>query len=137
MALNPTMQQVVENREADDRDIDQHIGVLLRTGVLLSAFVILMGGTLYILHHGREIPEYRTFSGTAMPLRSLSGIFHAAFHGNDLGIIQLGLLLLIATPVARVIFSVVAFWWERDHLYVVISTIVLAVLCYSLFGHGA
>ncbi len=132
MAGNIAMQQ-----EPDDRDLDQHIGLLLRIGVLLSAIVILVGGALYVVHHGREVPNYRTFSGTPTPLRTISGIVDAAFHGNDLGIIQLGLLLLIATPVARVIFSVVAFWWERDYLYVVISSIVLAVLCYSLFVHGA
>jgi len=48
------------------------------------------------------------------------------------GIIQLGLLLLIATPVARVAFSVVAFAAERDWLYVAITLIVLAILIYSL-----
>ena len=49
-------------------------------------------------------------------------------------IIQFGLLLLIATPVARVIFSAVAFAWERDYLYVAFTLAVLAVLTYSLFG---
>jgi uncharacterized membrane protein len=53
------------------------------------------------------------------------------------GLIQLGLLLLIATPVARVIFSVFAFARQRDATYVLITLIVLAVLVYSLFsGYG-
>ncbi len=91
----------------------------------------------FVLHHGRETPNYRTFHGVEPPLRTISGICTSAFHAQDRGIIQLGLLLLIATPVARVVFSVVAFWWEHDYLYVVISTIVLVVLCYSLFVHGA
>jgi len=49
-------------------------------------------------------------------------------------LIQLGLLLLIATPVARVAFSVVAFAMQRDRLYVAVALIVLAVLMYSLMG---
>jgi uncharacterized membrane protein len=52
-------------------------------------------------------------------------------------VIQLGLLLLVATPVARVIFSVFAFAWERDWLYVLLTLIVLAVLLYSLFAAHA
>jgi uncharacterized membrane protein len=56
-------------------------------------------------------------------------------HGHSLAIIQFGILMLIATPVARVIFSVFAFLAERDFLYVAISALVLAVLCYSLIAH--
>jgi uncharacterized membrane protein len=48
-------------------------------------------------------------------------------------VIMLGLLLLVATPVARVVFSVAGFLRERDFLYVVLTLIVLAVLLSSLF----
>ena len=48
------------------------------------------------------------------------------------GIIQFGLVLLIATPVARVAFSVAAFALQRDNTYVAITLIVLAVLLFSL-----
>ena len=54
-------------------------------------------------------------------------------HLGGRGIIQLGLLLLIATPVARVVFSVIGFVRQRDFVYVVLTLIVLAVLLYSLF----
>jgi uncharacterized membrane protein len=69
-------------------------------------------------------------------LRTVDGILREAakFHGR--GLIQLGLLLLIATPVARVLFSVFAFIYERDWTYVGITMIVLTLLCYSLFGGG-
>lgn len=50
------------------------------------------------------------------------------------GVIQLGLLLLIATPVARVVFSVFAFALQQDRTYVIVTLIVLAVLIYSLAG---
>jgi uncharacterized membrane protein len=55
-----------------------------------------------------------------------------SLHGS--GIIQLGLLFLIATPVARVAFAAFAFAVERDWLYVAVSTFVLLVLLYSLLG---
>lgn len=119
----------------DDSKLDQHIGILLRSGVLASAFVILAGGVLYLVRHGDEITSYRKFHSVPPHLRTLSGIFPAAAHGDSLAIIQLGILMLIATPVARVLFSVIAFLMERDLLYAVISGIVLSVLLYSLIWH--
>lgn len=116
----------------DDSVLDAQIGILLRVGMLSAAAVILVGGVLYLLHHGRSIPDYRVFHGTPANLRSIGKITNGAIHGNDLSIIQFGILMLVATPVARVIFSVFAFAAERDYLYVTISGIVLLVLLYSL-----
>ncbi len=48
--------------------------------------------------------------------------------------IQLGILLLIATPVVRVVFCVVGFARQRDRLYVAVRTLVLAILIYSLMS---
>lgn len=120
---------------ADDTKLDAHIGVLLRVGTLSSAFVILAGGVLYLIRHGHEATHYKTFHGVPPSLRTLSGIVVGAFHGESLAIIQLGILMLIATPIARVLFSVIAFLVERDFLYVVVSAIVLLVLLYSLIWH--
>lgn len=119
----------------DDSKLDASIGTLLRAGTLSSAFVILLGGVLYLARHSQDRPDYHTFHGMPAHLRTFSGIFSGAFHGESLAIIQLGLLMLIATPIARVLFSVIAFLVERDYLYVVISAIVLAVLLYSLIWH--
>lgn len=121
--------------EQDDSKLDARIGALLRVGTLSSASVILLGGVVYLARHGHERPDYHTFHGVPAQLHSLSGIVSGAFHGQSLAIIQLGLLMLIATPIARVLFSVFAFLAERDYMYVVVSAIVLAVLLYSLFWH--
>jgi uncharacterized membrane protein len=118
----------------NDQRIEIIIGSLLRAGVILSAAVVLFGGIVYLTRHGREIPNYTTFHGEPETLKRPTEIFHDTLQMNARAIIQLGLLLLIATPVARVIFSAVAFAIERDYLYVVITLIVLAVLVYSLFG---
>ncbi len=122
--------------KTDDTVLDRRIGILLRSGVLISAAVVLLGGVIFLVRHGSEVPQYHVFHGQPAYLRSLMGIITGALHGNALAIIQLGLLLLIATPVARVVFSVVEFALERDYLYVVISSIVLVVLLYSLIFHG-
>jgi uncharacterized membrane protein len=119
----------------DDSALDAKIGILLQVGVLSSAAVILLGGVLLLLRHGQEIPNYAAFHGAPQRLNTLTGIASGARHGDALAIIQFGILMLIATPVARVIFSVFAFLSERDYLYVTISALVLAVLCYSLIAH--
>jgi uncharacterized membrane protein len=118
----------------NDLRIEIIIGTLLRTGVILAASVVLFGGVLYLVRHGHEIPDYRTFHGEPENLKSPKDIVHGVFDVNARAIIQLGLLLLIATPVARVAFSAVAFAIEHDYMYVVITLIVLAILSYSLFS---
>lgn len=115
-----------------DRQIDEIIGVLLRTGVLLAAAVVLAGGILYLVGSRSSPTHYSVFRGEPSDLRGVSSVFRDAAALNSRGIIQLGLLLLIATPVARVIFTVLAFAYERDWTYVVVTLIVLALLLYSL-----
>jgi len=120
--------------EWNDHRIELVIGNLLRAGVLLSATVVILGGIVFLARHGHNIADYRTFRGNLSTLRTLAGIFHGTHNLSGSAIIQLGLLLLIATPIARVIFSAVAFARERDFLYVAFTLAVLAVLAYSLFG---
>jgi uncharacterized membrane protein len=120
----------------NDQRIEVIIGALLRTGVILAATVVLFGGVLYLARHGHEVPNYTTFHGEPESLKSVRDIVHGALGGSARAIIQLGLLLLIATPVARVVFSAVAFAVERDNMYVVITLIVLGVLLYSLLASG-
>ena len=120
------------NRWTDQR-VETIIANLLRAGVILAASVVTLGGVIFLVRHGREIPHYAVFAGEPADLRSMRGILGAiSFHGRD--IIQLGLLILIFTPVARVAFSVVAFALGRDRLYVGLTLVVLAVLLFSLTG---
>lgn len=114
--------------------VDQALANLLRLGVLTSAAIVLAGGSVYLAQMGREAPHYRVFRGEPGELRSVAGVVGAAVRLESRGLIMLGLLLLLATPVARVVFSVVAFALERDRRYVVITLFVLALLLFSLFG---
>jgi uncharacterized membrane protein len=118
----------------DDQRIEIIIGTLLRTGVLLAAAVVLAGAIMYLARYGHGIPDYKSFHGEPERLKSLTAIFHGAVALHPRDIIQFGLLLLIATPIARVLFSAIAFAIERDYVYVLVTLIVLGILCYSLFG---
>jgi uncharacterized membrane protein len=117
-----------------DQRVETIVGNLLRAGVSLAGAVVVLGGIVFLLRHGRAIPHYKIFVGEPFELRTVSGIVrHAAsFRGRN--VIQLGLLMLIATPVARVAFSVIAFALERDRLYIGVTLIVLTVLLFSLAG---
>src|SRR5271154_1492884 len=115
-----------------DKTIEEIVGNLLRTGVSISAFVVFIGGVIYLTRHGRAPPDYRVFQGEPSDLKSLSGIIREAYGLRGRGIIQFGLLLLIATPVVRVAFSIWGFAEEHDRLYMIFTGIVLIVLLYSL-----
>jgi uncharacterized membrane protein len=117
-----------------DRRVEDIIGNLLLAGVVLSALVVLAGGALYLVRHGGTPADYRVFRGEPSELTHFSGIFREALALQARGIIQLGLLLLIATPVARVAFSIFGFAAEDDWMYVGFTSFVLIVLLYSLTG---
>ena len=120
-----------------DQRIENIVGNLLRAGVLVSAVVVLCGGVLYLIKYGHAPAEYRIFRGEPTDLKSVSGIARDAFILHSRGIIQLGLLLLIATPVARVAFSIFGFAEEKDRMYVTFTVIVLLILLYSLIGSAS
>jgi uncharacterized membrane protein len=120
-------------REQDTR-VQQAVGNLLRAGVLLSAVIVLAGGVLFLLRHGGTVPNYHVFRGEPLDLRAFGGIVRDAFAGSGRGIVQLGLLILVATPVARVAFTAIAFAFERDRTYVLVALLVLSLLIKSLAG---
>ena len=115
-----------------DHRLEVIISVLLRTGVSIAATVVLLGGICFLSEHGHEQPTYQAFHGTAKTYRSISGVIHAARPSNCQAVIQLGLLLLILTPIARVAFSLAGFALEHDRTYVMLTSIVLLILIYSL-----
>jgi len=120
----------------NDRRIDEWIGLLLRAGVILASITVLAGGLIYLAKNPVITVDYRVFHSEPRGLRTISGIFGNAKAISGRGLIQLGLLILIATPIARVAFSVFAFFYQRDWKYVFFTMIVLAILLYSLVRGG-
>src|SRR5580658_6679179 len=118
--------------KVDDKSVELFLGKLLRWGVLLAALVVFVGGVWFVAESSDVPQNYRAFRGEPADLRVVPQIVDQAIALRPLGLIQLGLLLLIATPVARVLFSVLGFALERDWMYVVITLLVLALLVYTL-----
>ncbi len=126
---------MTEPREAwTDEQVENIIGNMLRVGVLLAASVIVVGGALFLFKYGSSPAEPRAAQDVPADFRSPLNILRAALALRGRGIIQLGVLLLIATPVARVVFSVYAFLRQHDYTYVVVTLIVLVVLLYSFLS---
>lgn len=116
-----------------DKQAESLIGHVLRAGTVLSCIVTVTGLGLFLAKHAGEIPDYRVFHTTDASMLNPARLFPAMAHGSAVAIIEAGILLLIATPVARVAFLVGAFGLERDKLYVGVSTLVLLILLYSIF----
>jgi uncharacterized membrane protein len=109
-----------------DERMEVAIANLLRAGVALAAALVFAGGAWYVASSSHTVPDY--------------GQFHPEMRGLGAWttldwpekLIEIGLLVLIATPVARVAFSLAAFAVERDRMYVWFTLAVLAVLVYSI-----
>ena len=133
MVLRSKPEEAGRQDHFDDRTMETIMGRLLQVGVLLASFVMLVGGMLYVGAHHAGTPDYRVFKSEPQDLRHVSGVMGGVVVGDPAAIIQLAVLLLIATPVARVVFSVIAFGIERDRLYIGVSAVVLAVLLFGFF----
>jgi uncharacterized membrane protein len=122
------------NALRDERRVELILAKLLRVSVIVSALVVLAGGILYEVRHGRTVPQYHVFLGEPASLRSVTGIVGelASFHSRS--IIQFGLLLLLITPVTWVSFLFISFLKQRDVLYSIVTLIVIGILIYSVAG---
>lgn len=114
-----------------EHGLEQAMGRMLQIGVTVAALVVLAGGVLYLLQSGGTRPDYAHFRGAPAAVTTVSGIVAGAVHMDARSVIGFGILLLIATPICRVIFGVVGFAMLRDRFYTVVSVVVLAILLYS------
>ena len=117
-----------------DHQVEQIVGRLLQLGVLIATVVVLIGAAMLLATHGGDVASFRVFRGEASTLRSVSAAVRGAFSLDPRGMVQLGLVLLIATPVARVALTLGAFVLQRDRLYVLLTTVVLVLLLFGLFS---
>jgi len=115
-----------------DRDIQIILGTLLRVGVIASMTVVFIGGLVYLVFNHSEIVNYSQFDSVKSGFSKISDIFIGLGELKGSAIIQFGILLLIFTPIMRVVFSIFSFLIERDYLYVLIGAFVLCVILFSL-----
>ena len=121
----------IEGRWSDHR-VEQIVGRLLQIGVLVAAAVVVVGGIALLASSGHTTANFSQFRPEASALDSVGGVIRGALALDARAVVQLGLVLLIATPVARVALTLVAFVLQRDRMYVAITTLVLALLLYGL-----
>jgi uncharacterized membrane protein len=124
-------------KKIGDLDIQQIIGWILRLGVIISMTIVFIGGCFYWYRHSGETASYSKFVGVPDFVHSASGIWHGILTLRGRAIIQAGIILLIATPVIRVLFSAIGFILEKDWLYTGITLLVLGIILLSAFtGHA-
>lgn len=116
-----------------DRDLQQWLGTALRVGVLISSAVIFLGGIVFLTTQYHEIVSFSEFKPEKVKFSTIATVFEGLSTFDGLAIIQFGVLLLILTPIARVVFSIFSFLIEKDYLYVIIGVIVLCVIITSLY----
>jgi uncharacterized membrane protein len=117
-----------------DERVDRLIGGILQAGVLASGILVLAGGILYLVHYGMTPANYRVFGAESSQIHGIWPILSGVARFDGRAIIELGILLLVATPVIRVLFSVLAFAIQGDRLYISITLLVLGILLYGIFG---
>ncbi len=126
-----------DNREKNsgsfkDTDMQAVIGWILRIGVFVSMSVVVTGGILYLIRHGHSTPKFGSFHKVPNFISTTEGVVQGVLNGRGQAIIQLGIIILIATPVLRVAFAVVGFALEKDRLYTFISLLVLFIILASI-----
>lgn len=129
------MKKEISKHALADQDIEQFIGLQLRYGVIISSLVVLVGGLIYLHQSGSlALPAYNQFIGTKAGFTSIGQIIKGLSAFNAKAVIQLGVVVLIATPILRIAFSLVGFIFEKDRLYIIITLIVLTIMMFSIFG---
>lgn len=117
----------------NEHQLEIAMGRMLQVGVTVAALVVLAGGILRLVHSPAPKPDYSHFHGAPAGYEHIGSIAAGAFHLDGSSMVEFGILLLIATPICRVLFGVVGFAIMKDKLYTAVSAIVLTILLLSFF----
>ncbi|TXF79360.1 DUF1634 domain-containing protein [Chryseobacterium sp.] len=123
-------------RHFTDLDLNRSIGNLLRLGVMISVVVSLFGFIKLFLEGFKMPKNYESLENRGGNILHDFWISLGKFEG--MAIIQLGILILIFTPLMRIIFALIGYLKEKDYTYVVVSLIVLGIMVFSFmmgFAH--
>lgn len=125
------------------RKVELAISLVLRIGVVLSVAIVAVGLGMMFAHHSAYVSVTGSFSYKELTSRStpfphtFRALGHSIATGDGRGIVVLGVLVLILTPVLRVAVGVLSFIYEKDPPMALITLYVLAVLVGSFFLAGA
>ncbi|WP_231459154.1 MULTISPECIES: DUF1634 domain-containing protein [unclassified Pedobacter] len=121
-------------KELEEKDIQVILGTLLRAGVIISMTIVLIGGFIFLVHNKGAVTDYKVFTPELSKFSSIAEIFEGLLTFKGDAIVQFGVLMLIFTPIARIVFAIFSFLLEKDYLYVLIGFIILAIIAISLSG---
>lgn len=114
-----------------DKDLQTFIGNLLRYGVIIAMIIVVAGLTMYLFQSSHEVVQYSVFDKNNGFV--FSSFWERLIQGKSAAIMELGVIVLITIPIARVLFTMIGFWLEKDRLYTFIAFLVLCIIAYSLF----
>ena len=121
------------------KDMNDAIANVLRFGVVVSSLVIVLGLGLTVAAPPPGIPgslQQMLASKFGAPTLDPASLLRGIASGDPLSILELGTLILLATPIARVVASIALFLRERDMLYVGVTVLVLGMLLVAIFVIG-
>lgn len=116
-----------------DVDLNRSVGNLLRLGVILSVVISLIGFIKLFLEGFKMPKNYALLETGSSSEKVWTQFWDSLCKGQGMAIIQLGILVLIFTPLMRIVFALIGYLKEKDYIYVVISSIVLAIMAISFF----
>ena len=120
-------------------DLTSVVSDVLKYGVLISAMLLVVGIALLVVEQPSGMPssvQQLASSNYDKPTLSLGQLLSGVGQGTAGFVLQLGLLVLLATPVVRVFASVIVFAAEKDRTYMAITLIVLGILLCSILVVG-
>lgn len=114
--------------------IEIAVSRILRGGVFAALAAAVVGGVIHFLGHPSDRVSFAAFTGVDPALTSPAGILGQAARGDGLALMQFAVLILIATPIIRVLASLVTFAALRERFFVIVTLLVLAMLALGLSG---
>jgi uncharacterized membrane protein len=117
-----------------DPDMELIISRIMRYGIVIASVIVIIGCITFLEAHGKDIPQYSHFTGEPPEFTNVFRIISSLSTTSGRGLIEFGLVVLIAIPVLRVAFSIGSFIAEKDKTYVIITSLVFILLLFSLFG---
>jgi uncharacterized membrane protein len=118
------------------RRVELLISNLLRVGVAASILLVMAGTVVTFIGHPDYLKSRHVLPALVRPQapfpHSVVGVIAGLRRFDGQSIVALGLLVLIATPIMRVLVSIVAFLREHDRLYTLITLVVFCLLILSM-----
>ena len=122
--------------QGNDASVDESNHVMLKKissrvlliGIYSSTFFCCLGAILFLYKEGFNKTNWSQFDTSLTPFRSLKEAFGLIKTFDPIGIIELGLIILVLTPLLRVFFSIFIYYKQKDRLYTMISSLVFLIL---------